>query len=412
MNAIVWSALGWDSRQNVTDVLETYGRYFISNDLGAAFKDGLLMMEGNWQGSLYTNEQVLKTFDHFSAIAANATAKDWRNWRFLMSLYRVHYDRFQQERLLYEAALQNSAYDILRSASVEGANRAIEDALGVLHQPFTLTPAGNAMHGSVTTFGTMLLESIGMQLSVYPPFFSSSLGRGDNLDTIMVPLNDERWLNEVLLAIKQNLTAEEDKLAAIDAVLSRTDPGPGGFYDDLGDVLAEQHLVPGEGFETDPLFHNSSFRGYQEPFNVLTVAKVPNSYLRYAQTIYNEPLQLHYPTLNSTASYTVQVVYYNGNKSYNEIRMQAVVLPGTDDEQRFLLHDYMAKPYPMRPLQFPVPQEALAAGGGDLYLQWNQPFGEGADGESCEVAEVLLMETAFAATKGRQTGLLCSLLEQ
>ena len=60
---------------------------------------------------------------------------------------------------------------------------------------------------------------------------------------------------------------EEDPAAAGDepgaAAAARrrgaADPGPGGFYDDLGNPSCQPHLVRGPGFDADPLWNNALF---------------------------------------------------------------------------------------------------------------------------------------------------------
>src|SRR2546430_12447756 len=44
----------------------------------------------------------------------------------------------------------------------------------------------------------------------------------------------------------------------LDEIVHWTDPGPGGFYDDLGNLLHQPHLVRGAGFENDPAFFRSA----------------------------------------------------------------------------------------------------------------------------------------------------------
>ena len=72
-----------------------------------------------------------------------------------------------------------------------------------------------------------------MQLSV-PRYKAIDVGRGANLDTIDQILNAREWLEGRFAAIRK-LSSEAERLKAIDAIVNWTNPGPGGFYDDLGD---------------------------------------------------------------------------------------------------------------------------------------------------------------------------------
>ena len=62
------------------------------------------------------------------------------------------------------------------------------------------------------------------------------MGRGANLDLIDTPLNNRPWLLDQFARIRA-LPAEKERLAAIAAILDWTNPGPGGFYDDLGNAV-------------------------------------------------------------------------------------------------------------------------------------------------------------------------------
>jgi hypothetical protein len=48
VNKIVWSALGWDDKADVREVLREYSRYFIGPAFEERFADGLLQLEKNW----------------------------------------------------------------------------------------------------------------------------------------------------------------------------------------------------------------------------------------------------------------------------------------------------------------------------------------------------------------------------
>jgi hypothetical protein len=50
----------------------------------------------------------------------------------------------------------------------------------------------------------------------------------------------------------QPIENEDDRMAAIDRIIPWTDPGPGGYYDDLGNPAQQPHLVRGLSYEEDP----------------------------------------------------------------------------------------------------------------------------------------------------------------
>jgi len=55
-------------------------------------------------------------------------------------------------------------------------------------------------------------------------------------DTIDAPLSDKAWLAAQVAAIQALLPDEAAAATAVGALVHWTDPGPGGFYDSLGET--------------------------------------------------------------------------------------------------------------------------------------------------------------------------------
>ena len=89
-----------------------------------------------------------------------------------------------------------------------------------------------------------------MQLS-WSGIARSRVGRGATLDSVEKPLNNRRWLR-AQFAEASALATEESGSPRTPASSDWTDPGPGGFYDDLGNAQLQPHLVRGLPFEEDP----------------------------------------------------------------------------------------------------------------------------------------------------------------
>src|SRR5262249_5908873 len=154
------------------------------------------------------------------------------------------------------------------------------------------------------------------------------VGRGANLDTLDVPLNNGAWLKRRFAEIR-GLAEEADRLAGLDAILNWTNPGPGGFYDDLGSLTGQPHLVRGPGYPSDPDFRESSLVGF---------AAHPGgriSWCWHAESLYDAPLQMRYTGLDPAARYRVRVTYA-GETTRVKIRLVA----GQDQE----VHPYLEKP--------------------------------------------------------------------
>ncbi len=346
VNKFVWNALGWNPDQDITEILRQYSRYFIGEGFAESFAQGLLALERNWHGPLASNTGVERTMAQFQVMEHAAPPPVLRNWRFQQALYRAYYDAYTRSRLLYETSLEDEALRKLREtrdtqAAAQILDRAVEH------------PVARDWHARIFELAEALFQSIGMQLSV-PRYKAIGVDRGATLDTLDVPLNNRLWLEN------RFADARTDS-AEIDRILNWTDPGPGGFYDDLGDPARQPHLVRGSiSLEYHPHW--------------------PRSWWTYAESFYDEPLQMRYTGLDPAAQYRIRVVYA-GDSSGRKIRLMAGNLE---------VHPLMRKPQPVRPVEFEIPRAATAQG--SLDLSWYGEAGLGGNGRGCEVAEVWLMK--------------------
>jgi hypothetical protein len=369
VNKFVWSALGWDPEADVVDVLRQYGRYFIGDREADPFAQALLGLERNWSGPLLTNAGVETTLSQLRELERSAPPRVRQNWRFQQALYRAYYDAYLRERLLAETALEARAVEALRRANELGSDLAMSRASGVLERSLTEPPSPDR-RGRVFSLAEALFQSVHMQLSV-EKYGAIAAERGGNLDTIDVPLNNRLWLNAQFQRIRA-LPTERERLRALDALVNRTDPGPGGFYDDLGDPSRQPHLVVGDGFAADPALFRTAFVGFA------LRPDWPASWRTYAQSFYDGPLRMRYQGLDPAARYRVRITYA-GDSPRTRMRLEA---EGVE------VHPLMPKPNPVAPVEFPVPASALADG--RLELTWTAEPGRGGNGRGCQVAEVWL----------------------
>ena len=346
VNKFVWSALGWNPDQDVTEILRQYSRYFIGDAFSESFAQGLLALERNWHGPLAANSGVDSTLAQFQAMERAAPPPVLRNWRFQQALYRAYYDAYTRKRLLYETMLEDEAMRKLRETRDTGAAAAILDR--AVQQPIA-----SEWRARIFELAEALFQSIGMQLSV-PRYKAIGVDRGASLDTLDVPLNNRLWL-------ERRFAEASTGPAEIDSILNWTDPGPGGFYDDLGDPTRQPHLVLGSvSLEYHPHW--------------------PKSWWTYAESLYDEPLQMRYTGLDRAAQYRIRVVYA-GDSPGRKIRLVAGPIE---------IHPLMLKPQPVRPIEFDIPRAATSSG--ELNLSWYREAGLGGNGRGCQVAEVWLIK--------------------
>lgn len=375
VNKIVWSSLGWDPEKPVIEILREYGRYFIGPDFEEGFARGLLALEENWRGPLLTNSAVNTTLQQFQTMEKEASPVLLSNWRFQEGLYRAYYDAYERSRLLNETALEDRAMAALRSAKRIGAMKAMTEAERILDRAVSAPPAGD-LRKRVFELAEAMFQSIRLQTSV-KRYGAIAVGRGAHLDTIDMPLNNRWWLKTQFEKIRK-LTDEPARLSAIRRIVNRTNPGPGGFYDDLGSLTNQPHLVKGPGFYQDPAFFKSPLIGFGVGAPRFT--ETPTAWWHDAETLHETPLKLRYEDLDPKARYKVRVVYA-GDAPSIRIRLLA--------DDRIEIHPEIDKPRPMRPLEFDVPEEAT--GDGNLTLTWYRQRGLGGNGRGCQVAEVWLI---------------------
>jgi hypothetical protein len=377
VNKFLWSSLGWNPDADPHDILRDYGRFFIGTDVGDAFADGLFALEQDWRAPLISNTGVDTTIEQFRELERKATPRMRANWRFQQALYRAYYDAFIRERLLAETEQEHRAMGLLADAKRLGALNAIAKAEEVLNAD-KLGESARAFRARTFELAEALFQSIRMQLSVIR-YQAIAIGRGANLDAIDYGLNNRGWLEQRFAEIRST-NAEADRLARISEILNWTNPGPGGFYDDLGDLRRQPHLVAGEPYDKDPEFRKSPLIGFggRRPDQGSRV-----SWYTDAESLFDAPLRMHYDELDPQAQYKIRVVY-GGDMSKVPVRL---VANGSIE-----IHGYRQKPMPVAPLEFTIPREATRTG--KLDLEFTRPVGLGGNGRGAQVSEVWLIRVA------------------
>ena len=331
--------------------MRDFSHYFAGREQAEGLSQGLMSLEKNWQAPLATNTSVAVTLAQFQDMERAAPPALLLNWRFQQALYRAYYDAYVQSRLLEETAQVERALAVLRrveeigwtpeplqigaapsAAPPNGRAPALllEEARSLLQQSM-IHSAGGSLRARVLELGEALFQSIRMQLAV-DHYRGEAVVRGTDLETLDYPVSDAPWLlNRISEIMREPDTAKQ--FAAIRALLHRTDPGPGGFYDDLGNVANRPHLLLGEGAERDPEFRATPLTGFLYP-DVLGV-HAPLAWKRWAESLFDAPLKMHYTGLDVAAHYRLRVVY-SGDQPTKKMRLVA--------NNRLEIHPYAAAP--------------------------------------------------------------------
>ena len=373
VNKCVWSYLGWDPEADVGGILEDYSRYFIGAGYTKDFSRGLLALEENWVGPASENDGIDDTLELFREMERNARPSLLRNWRFQAALYRAYYDAYVKRRSAFETGLEEEAMGALARCRQVGSIGAMEEAEGILDR------AGDGVAMDLRTrifqLAEALFQSIRLQLSV-PLYRAQAEVRGANLDGIDFPLNNGPWLRAQFEDIR-SIGIEEERLKEIEGIINWTEPGPGGYYENLGSSHEHPHVVTGPGFEEDPGFWRSAFRQY--PYQ-----KSPDP-LRLAWrggtgTLKDTPFVMRYIGLDPEAEYAIRIIY---SALSPQVRVRLTAGNGVE------IHPYVPRENAHRVQEFEVPGGVTHDG--ELVLTWTREPGFGGTGQGGQVSEIWLI---------------------
>ena len=371
INKFIWGDQDWDPEMSVIETLRDYARLFISPEFSEELAQGFMAQERNWEGPLAGNTQVEVTFQQWLDLEREVSPRVKENYRFQMGLIRAYYDAYVRRRLINETMLEYRAMDVLRSAAKKGALAAVGEAERILRKAKD-EPVGVDLKKRCEQLADSLFEKIGAQLTV-ERHGAKHRTRGAFMDGIDEPLNNAAWLTSQFEKVR-DIPNESGKLEAIEKIVNRTNPGPGGFYDNMGSPESMRRIVNNVAWIDDPGSLASPRIAFYYIVNRSSDKSIPLAWKNQVGTIYETPLQLAYDNLDPEAEYMVRVAY-TGRRG-KKVRLVA------DDVH--VVHDVIRtlKP-PIR--EFAVPKEATADG--RLVLTWT--CGEGARGS--QVSEIWLI---------------------
>lgn len=394
VNKFVWSMLAWSPEMPVDIALRDFGRYFIGAKEGSGYAQGLLDLEQNWNGPLATNKLVDITLQKFLSLERSASPFVLENWRWQQAMFRACCDAYVRQRLLFETGELTRAKSVLERiedvgfgsvpwgigdapaktpANGSDPQNLIDEALDILRRS-AITRVSPVLRTRIMELGYALLQSIHQQLAV-ERYAAEAVDRGAPLDTIDHPVTDGPYFQKQLATIAK-IEDQEEKITAIRTLLDRMNPGPGGFYDELGNTENRPHLVLGDTVG-DFDFRRSVHVGTSYPDHY--GASIPMAWKHWAETLYEAPLKMHYAGLDPNVEYILQIVISGDSRG---VKTRLVANEGIE------IHPLQLRPWPPASQTFSVPQAATA--NGELSLTWTREAGLGGNGRGCQVAEVML----------------------
>ncbi|MBN2310940.1 MAG: hypothetical protein JXR94_18340 [Candidatus Hydrogenedentes bacterium] len=300
VNKVVWSVRGWDPAADVRGILIEYARVFFGPDAAEAAADGILALERNWAGPLAENGGVDAALALWQGLERENPSLAG-NWRWQLCLLRAYYDTYTRHRLLYETQLEREADEALIAAAERGAAASGRQALAILARADG-APCRPELRERIDALCAALFDSIGLQTSV-ERYHASGAERGAVLDFVDHPLNNRWWLeDEIGKALAMDNEAE--RVARLTALGAWEDAGPGGYYDDIGNVARSPRVLHGEGLDTDPNMERNPNPGCMWWDGGRS--RTRHSWITYMDW----PLGLRYEGLDPGAAYLVRTTGY------------------------------------------------------------------------------------------------------
>jgi hypothetical protein len=364
VNKVIWNLLAVDPNAAPRQSLIEYARFFFGPDVAEAAADGIMALEKNWIGPLVTNSTVDSTLALWRQLE-NKKPELRDNWRWQLCLLRANYDAYIRHRQMYELKLEDEANDIMAEAKTRGADAAMDAALEVFKRAET-QPCRKDLRDRVDQLCQALFDSIKLQTSV-KRFQASESERGCVLDFVDHPLNNRWWLEDEFSKIR-TMPTEQEKVARLDVLAHWEQPGPGSYYDDIGDIAKSPHIVRGPELNTDPPIplHGTSFPDF-------VWDQGGYSRLRLSWQGSMRPEQMVYENIDPDGQYTIRI---NGGASQLFVNQKKIEpAPATQISQP--LGEAQPAEGAPRPRftphfkDFPIPQELLKDR--RIVVDWSDP---------------------------------------
>jgi hypothetical protein len=286
VNKVLWNVLAWDPDTAVEEILIEYCRFFFGAEVAQDAARGIFALEENWVGVLADSERVDATERLWKELEGRCPHLE-DNWRWLLCLLRARYDAYTKRRLVHEQGLEAEAMGILGEVAQRGVEDAMDAALEMVRRADT-PPILKDSAKRIEEICESLFHLIGLQTSV-PKYHASGYERGCVLDFLNHPLNNRWWLEDEFSKIRE-MTDEREKMERIEIIRTWENPGPGSFYDDVGNISKMPNVQRGWYPSPGHAWWDSGF-----------------SRTRLSSQVYMSLPKLTYENLDPEASYTARV---------------------------------------------------------------------------------------------------------
>ena len=287
-NQWMWQRLLWAPRMSVQEVVDSYCRTWFGSGAAPYMAEALFQLEENLEeipGTPLTGKAGIGTYYDLVKKAGSLmpTALMSGNWLWRMYMQKGALDKYVQLSVRQQMALQQKIEVqcalLLKSGSGKDTIKEMQSWIDNLAE----TPEMRALREEAGQLGEESNRLFGVRNDGNFNLKHDFIGLG--------------WLHRQLDRAKTaNGDAQTEMLRMI---VNYTDPGDGGFYDNLGTFNAAPHLVFGYPYD-----HGQPYVG-----NMLSEANRPSQRAMHFTQDENQGVTLQYDNLDPAAEYRIRFTF-------------------------------------------------------------------------------------------------------
>jgi len=377
LNQYLWERLLWNPNRPLEDILVEYCRMNFGAAAAPEMMEAIFQLEQNLQTPLAGNDGTDRYYTLVKSagwkIPAQIMRHDFR-WRLYMQ--KAALDKYVQLWLRRQMDLRDRTTQVVGRALAAGDADAATAAAAILDEA-PETPEMAGLHAEAERLAKEMADldpRVGAHFILLPET-PDDLKLQDwerykyrlNLDFVGLG-----WMRGQMERAKPAQGAE--RLRLLQEMVSYQDPGPGGFYDDLGGLEGSSHLVHGETV-------NGS--RWLDPENRPSANTLAYTFGRGK----GKGVTLRYDGLDPQAQYKVRLTMVAPRLPAAMMppgqvrRAQSIVANG-----HYLARDVEIPLYTARQFEYDIPQEVTRDGALDLWLE------SGNEGGATVASEVWLIK--------------------
>jgi len=350
LNQYLWNRLLWDPNRPLEDVIMQYCRLYFGAASAPEMMEAIFQLERNLQTPLAANLGV----DRFYTLVKSAgwnmpphLMRDDLRWRLYMQ--KAALDKYVQLQLRLQVDVRHRTLQAVQRALAGDGDA----AAAILDEPRE-TPDMAALRAEAERLAQEMADldpALGGRFILLPEPPDERLEdwqrRKYRLNLDFVGLE---WMRREIERARNAEGAE--RLRLLREMVSYDDPGPGGFYDDLGSLEGSPHLVTGETVDA------SRWLDPENRFSANTIAYT----LGKARGV-----TLRYEGLDPNARHKVRLTLVAPRRTqgrWSGQPAQHVVANG-----HYLVRDLQVPLFTARQFEYDIPPEATRLGALDLWLE-------------------------------------------